>query len=269
VQTLTQFPGELNTISGAIGDTSQQAQTIVRAFTDASGAITVLSQTADAAGQRAGKLGEEVGKAKDSAEGFEAADLGAATGEAADKSRTFASNMADAASSAADLLRYLSSAAGLAPARFTGGPVEGGARYRVNDGPGGVSLGREAFLSAAGRLSLINAPANSLWTAPTSGTVIPAAMTRQLTDAGLVGPHASVVASHHAVAMQGRSQRTTASPARAPISRGVDPTMARLELAVTNLAGQVKALTQKQWTVPVNVRNSAGTTQLRVLNGLV
>ena len=60
------------------------------------------------------------------------------------------------------------------PARASGGPVTGGATYQVNE------LGKEAFLSAAGKLSMINAPAYGKWKAPSSGTVIPAHLTKQL-----------------------------------------------------------------------------------------
>ena len=59
-------------------------------------------------------------------------------------------------------------------ARASGGPVSGGSSYQVNE------LGKEAFLSAAGRLSMINAPSFGAWKAPTSGTVIPAHLTKQL-----------------------------------------------------------------------------------------
>ena len=58
--------------------------------------------------------------------------------------------------------------------RAAGGPVTGGSAYQVNE------LGKEAFLSAAGRLSMINAPAYGKWRAPSSGTVIPAHLTKQL-----------------------------------------------------------------------------------------
>lgn len=58
--------------------------------------------------------------------------------------------------------------------RFAGGPVTGGAAYTVNE------LGKEAFLSASGKLSMINAPSFGTWTAPSSGTVIPAHLTSQL-----------------------------------------------------------------------------------------
>jgi len=57
---------------------------------------------------------------------------------------------------------------------FTGGPVSGGQLRTVNE------LGKEAFLSASGRLSMINAPAWGEWRAPSSGTIIPAHLTKQL-----------------------------------------------------------------------------------------
>jgi len=59
-------------------------------------------------------------------------------------------------------------------ARASGGPVSGGSTYTVNE------LGKEAFLSASGKLSMINAPAFGDWKAPGSGTVIPAHLTKQL-----------------------------------------------------------------------------------------
>lgn len=51
---------------------------------------------------------------------------------------------------------------------FAGGPITGGTRTVVNE------LGKEAFLSSSGKLSWINAPAWGEWTAPGSGTIIPA-----------------------------------------------------------------------------------------------
>lgn len=58
--------------------------------------------------------------------------------------------------------------------RASGGPVAGGSVYTVNE------LGQEAFLSAAGRLSMINAPSWGQWRAPGAGTVIPAHITSNL-----------------------------------------------------------------------------------------
>ena len=57
---------------------------------------------------------------------------------------------------------------------FAGGPVTGGERRTVNE------LGQEAFLSASGKLSLINSRPWGAWTAPGAGTIIPAHLTSQL-----------------------------------------------------------------------------------------
>lgn len=59
--------------------------------------------------------------------------------------------------------------AGGTPARATGGPVSAGQQYFVNDGGG-----REAFLSNAGKFSMLPAGRNLNWTAPSSGSIIPA-----------------------------------------------------------------------------------------------
>ena len=58
--------------------------------------------------------------------------------------------------------------------KWTGGPVSAGQIYTVNE------LGREAFLSASGKLSMIDAPAYGSWKAPSKGTVINAAQTEKL-----------------------------------------------------------------------------------------
>ena len=58
--------------------------------------------------------------------------------------------------------------------RASGGPVSGGTKYTVNE------MGKEAFLSASGKLSMINAPSFGTWKAPGAGTVIPAHLTNQL-----------------------------------------------------------------------------------------
>ena len=60
------------------------------------------------------------------------------------------------------------------PAFASGGAIAGGTLAQVNE------LGKEAFLSASGRLSMINAPAYGKWRAPSDGTVIPAHLASQL-----------------------------------------------------------------------------------------
>jgi hypothetical protein len=153
-----------------------------------------------------------------------------ATGVAKNEAAGLASNMRNAANSANSFYNSLSRAAGLPPARFTGGPVDAGQTYRVNDGPSGMSLGQEAFLSTSGALSLINRPLNSLWTAPSRGTVIPAAVTSRLKDSGVLGGGAGVLRG------------------------GSDPAVAHLALAVGNLSQEVAELRRKAWNVSVGVR---------------
>jgi hypothetical protein len=65
-------------------------------------------------------------------------------------------------------------AASASDSKWTGGPVSAGQSYTVNE------LGQEAFLSSAGRLSMIDAPAFGRWKAPSKGTVINAAQTEKL-----------------------------------------------------------------------------------------
>jgi hypothetical protein len=56
---------------------------------------------------------------------------------------------------------------------FAGGPISAGTTSWVNE------LGKEAFLTASGRLSMINDKGGK-WTAPANGTIIPAHLTKQL-----------------------------------------------------------------------------------------
>jgi len=79
-----------------------------------------------------------------------------------------------AAAAAQRALNAAKGGGGSATGRASGGPVTGGTKYTVNE------LGKEAFLSASGKLSMINAPAWGEWRAPSSGTVIPAHLTKQL-----------------------------------------------------------------------------------------
>lgn len=134
------------------------------------------------------------------------------------------------------------------PGFFTGGPVSAGQEVRVNE------LGKEGFLSRGGNLSPINVPANATWRPPTSGTIIPAHIWDKIE-----APSGRVKAS-----TSGPALRTgmSASQARQAQELGI------LGRAVDNLSGQVRALAAKDWTVKANVRNSAGNTQIRMMNAL-
>jgi tape measure domain-containing protein len=161
-----------------------------------------------------------------------------ATGTARSQTAGLATNMSNAADAARSFYNSLNAAAGLPPARFTGGPVDAGQTYRINDGPSGMSLGQESFLSASGALSLINRPANSLWMAPSKGTVIPAAVTSRLKESGALGG---------------------AGVMRA----GSDPAMAYLAAAVGNLSQEVAELRRKAWNVSVGVRGDGSSLKLQ------
>ena len=152
------------------------------------------------------------------------------TGAAKKQAAGLSSNMDRAADAASDFYFSLRAASGLPPARFAGGPVDAGQTYRINDGPSGMSLGQESFLSASGVLSLINRPLNSTWTAPSRGTVIPAGVTSRLKEAGALGGGAGVLRG------------------------GSDPAVAHLSVAVGNLSQEVAELRRKAWNVSVGVR---------------
>jgi hypothetical protein len=102
-----------------------------------------------------------------------------AAGDGATNQANWRDRIVEATREALELERALRNAAaagrgGGGPNEFAGGPVAGGKTYTVNE------LGKEAFLSASGRLSMINSPAWGQWTAPSSGTIIPAHLTKQL-----------------------------------------------------------------------------------------
>ena len=165
-------------------------------------------------------------------------DAAKATGVARSQTAGLASNMSNAADAARSFYNSLNAAAGLPPARFTGGPVDAGQTYRINDGPSGMSLGQESFLSASGALSLINRPMNSLWTAPSRGTVIPANVTSRLKEAGALG-------------------------GAGVLRAGPDPAIAHLAMAVGNLSQEVAELRRKAWNVTVPVHSDGSSLRLQ------
>ena len=142
-----------------------------------------------------------------------------------------ASNTAQAAAAAQEFYGWLERASRLPQARWAGGPVEAGGEYRINE------LGQEAFLSA-GRLSMIDAPANSIWRAPSEGVVIPAGITARL---------------------QGRTQATI-SPG------GISGGTAELAIEVGKLRQEVGNLARRDWSVHVTQRTGpTGSQVMRTL----
>jgi TP901 family phage tail tape measure protein len=228
-QSKLQTVSQIEPITQKIADANDEA---ARNSIKAQAAGVGLEQAADGTFQKVKGYVDQFSKARD--KGAELDELMSETSSAANSARTqtagMATNMNNAADSARSFYNSLKGAAGLPPARFTGGPVDAGQTYRINDGPRGMSLGQEAFLSASGALSLINRPANSLWMAPSKGTVIPAAVTSRLKESGALGGGAGVMRV------------------------GSDPAMAHLAAAVGNLSQEVAELRRKAWNVGVNVR---------------
>ena len=101
---------------------------------------------------------------------------------AADGMKSSLDGVAEAASTANQNIQQLVTAMQEATAslggnaRWMGGPVSAGQTYTVNDN----GLGREAFVNSFGRMSMLPAGRNLQWTAPTSGTIIPANIVNQM-----------------------------------------------------------------------------------------
>jgi hypothetical protein len=128
--------------------------------------------------------------------------------------------------SAIKLLGTLRRVAAVPAARWSGGPTEAGGEYQVNE------LGQEAHLSRSGILSLIHAPARSIWRAPSAGTVLPAGITAGLKAAGMFG-----------------------SSGRAVVAGGGG---GKLEQAINRLSARMDALVAKNWDVRVAAPSNAG-----------
>jgi TP901 family phage tail tape measure protein len=155
--------------------------------------------------------------------------------------------MVKAASAAREFLTLLQQASGLPGSRWTGGPVAAGQTVRINDGPAGRSLGQESFLTATGKLSLINRPANSLWTPATSGTVIPAGITESLKARGVFDARRGSPAAAGGIGL-----------AEGGTGQDLAATVARQAVAIGKLQQSVDRLVEKDWNVQVRVRNNAG-----------
>lgn len=154
-----------------------------------------------------------------------------------------------------------------------GGPVAGGSTYTVNE------AGREAFLSASGRLSMINAPAWGSWTAPSSGLVIPASITK-----GLNIPRGGINVNR---APRINATRVTRSgPSMMDVLRiagvnnkqsaltpdqvhNISATQAQQAIAIGKLSRAVRDLHNKDWNVNVRVQNGGSSNSyLHTLNTL-
>jgi len=165
------------------------------------------------------------------------------TASAADAASALAAGYADANANAGALLETLKQIATVPQARWAGGGVEPGTRYKINE------LGQESFLNASGNLSLINAPRNGYWTPPTAGTVLPAGITASLAAGGAFGAAGAAMGRRGG----GQSMAIMGSPRSANI-----PGLGKLNAAINRLTGRMDALVAKDFSVRVVLPSNAG-----------
>ena len=208
--------GKTDELRSSLDQSQGPAQALVNAFIKA-------GEQAPSATQGARDFGAELSKARRFAEQIDGVRLDSRMAAVRDRTR-------EAAGAAEDFYRSLFRSAGLPAARWTGGPVEAGADYRVNE------LGQEAFLSA-GKLSLLDAAPNSIWRAPSDGVVIPAGVTARLQE-------------------------------RAAIAIGTGSAgTAGLAIEVGKLRQEVGNLVRKNWNV--NIQHRTGPTGSQVMRTLM
>jgi TP901 family phage tail tape measure protein len=233
--------GLLNTALSAsettAGRTATQTENIGRAI---DGAVDPASDVANAFISTGNSAPRVVQGARDFAGWMSAAKAFAeriASLPLAQQMSVVANSTAQAAGAAKTFYEWLERASRLPGARWTGGPVEAGEQYKINE------LGQESLLTN-GRLSLINAAPNSLWRAPTNGTVIPAGITARLQEQGVL----------------------PSKPGAAPIT-STGNSNAALAVEVGKLRQEVGELARKQWNV--NVAMKTGPTGSQVLRQMM
>jgi tape measure domain-containing protein len=210
-------------LEGAVSDAQSPADGIASAF-------VTTGDRAPAAAQGARDFAAWLSQAKVFAERIAGLAIDA-------QMANVARSTAQAAGAAKVFYDWLERASRLPGSRWTGGPVEAGEQYRINE------LGQESLLSG-GRLSLINAAPNSLWRAPANGTVIPAGITSRLQDQGAL----------------------PSRPGTTPIMTS-GSSNAALAVEVGKLRQEVGELARKQWNV--NVAMKTGPTGSQVIRQMM
>lgn len=243
-----------------LGAGTATAQAAIEAASSA--AATLASGTSEATAQ----AGELAGGAATASEGIQ---------QAESYSQSLAgqlSNAADQASRIADEITSLDGTSvtvrvNVIPSRWTGGDVKGGTRYQVNE------LGQEGFLSASGAMRPIRAPRNALWRAPSSGTVIPAHIWRDIqAPSGRIAPTAAPAMPNALVNRETRMQRALMSALmqRQPQADGalqeLASVQARQALEIGKLSSAVDELNKKDWNVNVQLKTTGGSTYMDAIN---
>lgn len=183
-KTLETQLGELNKAFGELAgavDTKileeKMRKAVVEPVEDAKQALDQFTINSDIANQT-GSISQSLGEVAGLGLGREFRDIATQSRQAASNARSMASSVRSAVGPANSYARAMeraaSAAARAARNKWSGGPVEGGTSYTVNE------LGPEMFMSNSGKLSEIKAPAFGKWRAPSSGTVIPAHVSAQI-----------------------------------------------------------------------------------------
>ena len=168
--------------------------------------------------------------------------------QAADAAGQMANGLKSANQNAGALLNTLKQVAGLPRARWAGGDVQGGQRYQVNE------LGQESLLDRFGRLSMIRAGRSQMWTAPTSGVVLPAGITAELANQGMIEGASNM--------RRGTGGTVTTSHVASSGNNALGRQVARLAAATGRLEQRMSELVAKRWDVTVALPSNAGAMRL-------
>lgn len=144
----------------------------------------------------------------------------------------------------AEAERAARAAQSVGTSRWTGGPVQGGKAYTVNE------LGKEMFLSNTGTLSEIKAPAYGKWRAPTSGTVVPANISAQIRE------NYAAAKSDRSMAMIQNAGPTAARPSMAQQSSAFEGALLR-EISKLNSSNQAPVTNNVSITSSTPVSDAA------------
>lgn len=281
IQGAAESQNALNTAAGGLSDAYGTADTAAEGLLGTSGEISTELSEADA-GTFATDLGTastNLSEAALSAEGVAGSGFDSAALDASTAGENFSTSLGNASGQADEIYSTLSNIDGLNPTvtvnvvgtqgLFTGGPTDAGQVYRVNE------LGKEAFLSASGRLSMINKPRNALWRAPSRGTVIPAHLTSRLDipSGGVnLAPGASSRVSRATSGVSGSANiaRAIAQALRASgmleTNGNVAVSQASQAVQLGKLTHAVNKLTDKDWNVQVNVKSPGTSTYMDLIN---
>lgn len=152
---------------------------------------------------------------------------------------------------------------------WTGGPTVAGQTYRINE------IGKEGFLSNSGKLSPINRPKNSLWTAPSKGFVIPAHIMRSIdapeSSVRVPGSRTnrisgSIKSTSGSAGLVGELRRIANGSNSSELKNEIATTHAAQTMEIGRLTRAVRDLVEKDWNVNVKVRNNGNATYMNALN---